>query len=164
MTLTMIDNKQLTDHFDLYQLTKTSWNQYQKMNRNVTDEQIAKLTALAKLLEHVMYVLSVPLTINSAYRCPELNTAIGSTPRSQHMLCEAADFTPGAQDLGFAFRTLWKDVKSNGPNVGQLIHETAVRPYGTTSWIHISLGVPYRSDDRCLQVLRMENGTYTRLA
>lgn len=157
-------DRQLTDHFSLYDLTKTSWAQFQEKNRDVSDEQIIKLTTLAKLLEHVTFVLSTPLTINSGYRCPELNRAIGSTDRSQHMLCEAADFTPGTQDLGFAFRMLWKDVKDAGANVGQLIHETAVRPYGTTSWIHISLGTPYRDEARCQQILRLEHGTYTRLA
>lgn len=160
----MIEDRQLTDHFSLYDLTKTTWNQFQEKNRDVTEAQIVKLTEVAKLLEHVMFILSTPLVVHSGYRCPDLNKAIGSTDRSQHMLCEAVDFLPGQQDLGFAFRTLWKDVKDNGANVGQLIHETAVRPYGTTSWIHISLGMPYRDEERNGQILRMENGKYTRLA
>lgn len=160
----MMCDRPLSDHFTLFELTKTSMAQFQEKNREVTPEQIDKLAQVAKLLEHVMFVLSTPITINSGYRCPELNTAVGSTERSQHMLCEAVDFVPGTQDLGFAFRTLWKDVKDNGANVGQLIHETAVRPYGTTSWIHISLGMPYRDEARCQQILRMENGKYTRLA
>lgn len=159
-----IDNIQLTEHFDLFQLTQTSHAQFQDKNRDVTPEQIQKLMEVAKLLEHVMFVLDTPITVNSGYRCPDLNKAVGSTDRSQHLLCEAADFTPGQQDLGMAFRTLWKDVKENGSNVGQLIYETAERPYGVTSWLHISLGVPYRDVARCKQILRLENGKYTLLA
>jgi len=32
-----------------------------------------------------------PLVINSGYRCPELNKAVGGVPSSQHVLGEAAD-------------------------------------------------------------------------
>lgn len=160
----MIEDAQLTDHFSLYDLTKTSWAQHQEKNRDVSPIQVIKLTQVARLLEHVMFVLGTPLIVSSGYRCPDLNKAVGSTDRSQHLLCEAADFIPGQQDMGIAFRTLWKDVKDNGANVGQLIYETAPRPGGYVSWLHISLGTPYRDEDRCKQILRMENGKYTRLA
>jgi zinc D-Ala-D-Ala carboxypeptidase len=162
--VTTIEDIQLTDHFTLYDLTKTSMEKYQARNREVNPYQIGKLTELARLLEHVMFVLSTPLTITSAYRCQDLNNAVGSTDRSQHLLCEAADFIPGQQDMGSAFRTLWRDTKDKGANVGQLIYETAPRPGGYVSWLHISLGQPYRGIERCKQILRMENGKYTRLA
>lgn len=32
-----------------------------------------------------------PLTVNSGYRCPELNAAVGGVPTSQHAKGEAAD-------------------------------------------------------------------------
>lgn len=160
----MIEDIQLTDHFSLYQLTNTSHADLLEKNRDVTPDQIKKLTDLARLLEHVQWVLNSPLTVTSAYRCPDLNKRVGSTDKSQHLLCEAADFIPGQQDLGFAFRNLWKDVKDKGANVGQLIFETAERGDGHVSWLHISLGTPYRSVDRCKQILRYENGKYTRLA
>lgn len=159
-----MDDKELTEHFSLYDLTQTSWPQFQEKNRDVNELQIAKLTQVAKLLEHVTFVLSAPLKVTSGYRCPDLNKAIGSTERSQHLLCEAADFVPQGMDLGEAFRMLWADIKDKKTNAGQLIYETAPRPGGFTSWIHISLGTPYRDEARCKQILRMENGKYTRLA
>lgn len=160
----MIEDRQLTDHFTLYELTKTNLSQFQESNRDLNDFQITKLTALAKLLEHVRLILGTPLIITSGYRYPDLNKAVGSTDRSQHLLCEAADFIPGQQELGTAFRSLWRDVKDRDMNVGQLIHETASRPDGYSSWIHISLGTPWREAERCKQILRYENGIYTRLA
>lgn len=160
----MIDDQNLTDHFSLYDLTSTTWGQFQDKNRDLNELQINKLTQVAKLLEHVLFVLGVPIKVTSGYRCQELNKAVGSTERSQHLLCEAADFVPSDVDLGVAFRSLWRDVKDNGANVGQLIYETAPRPGGFASWIHISLGTPYRDSERCKQILRMENGKYTRLA
>ncbi len=160
----MFEDKNLTEHFKLSELTSTSHPEFQDKNRELTEEQINKLKAVAELLERVRYLLDTPLTVLSGYRCPELNKAIGSTDRSQHLLCEAADFMPGQQDLGSAFRALWKEVKNGGPDVGQLIHETAQRNYGPTSWLHISLGQPYREANKCQQILRYENGIYTILA
>src|SRR5262245_56488430 len=101
----MIDDRKLSDHFTLYDLTKTSHAQFQDENRDLNPLQIMKLGQVADLLEHVMFVLDTPLTITSGYRCPDLNKAVGSSERSQHLLCEAADFVPGKLDLGTAFRT-----------------------------------------------------------
>lgn len=157
-----MEDQNLTDHFTLFDLTKTNRERFQEQNRDLSPIQIQKLTSLAKLLEHVRFILMVPILIQSGYRCLELNNAVGSTERSQHLLCEAADFVPQGYDLPEAFRALRKDMK-NGTNVGQLIFETAMREYGPTSWIHISLGTPYRDQARCQQVLRMENGSYQKL-
>jgi hypothetical protein len=160
----MLEDRNLTENFTLYELTRTSREEFQEKNRLLTFAQEEKLLQVARLLEHVRYVLGTPLIITSGYRCPELNSAIGSTERSQHLKCEAADFIPGRQDIGDAFRRLWRDIKDTGTNVGQLIHETAPRSYGFTSWIHISLGTPYREESKTKQILRMENGKYTLLA
>lgn len=35
-----------------------------------------------------------PLAINSGYRCPEVNKAVGGVPTSQHVFGEAADVCP----------------------------------------------------------------------
>jgi zinc D-Ala-D-Ala carboxypeptidase len=154
----------LTDNFTLAEMTRTDHAKFQEKNRLLTPEQIEKLRGTARLLEHVRYVLNVPITVLSGYRCKELNDAVGSTDRSQHLLCEAADIIPGKQDLGVAFRTLWHDMRDKGTNVGQLIYEKADRSYGPVEWIHISVGQPNRPKEKCGQVLRMTNGTYERLA
>lgn len=158
-----MNDQQLTEHFTLFELTKTNFDRFQEENRNLSPFQIGKLTVLAKLLEHVRFILGEPLIIHSGYRCPKLNAAEHSTPASQHLLCEAADFVV-QQDLGNAFRLLWRDIKDKGTNVGQLIHETTQRSFGTSSWIHISLGSPYRDPARCKQILRMNDGRFELLA
>ena len=157
-------DQRLTDHFSLYELTKTSVTKFQEQNRRLTLDQISKLTVLARLLEHIRYIVDSPLMITSGYRCPELNTAIGSTSRSQHLLCEAADFVVPGQDLTKVFKLIWSDIKDKRSNVGQLIFETADRPYGVISWIHVSLGTPYRPSEKCAQILRMNDGKYSVVA
>lgn len=153
----------LTDHFTLEELTRTDRPEFAEMNKQVTPEQLEKLTQVARLLEHCRYVLGTPLIVHSGYRCPALNKAVGSTDRSQHLLCEAADFTPAKMDLGDAFRKLMVDILDAGANVGQLIYERQDRSYGKTEWLHVSLGTPYRSQERSKQILSMTNGIYTRL-
>ena len=160
----MIADRQLTKNFTLYELTRTDRADLQEKNREITEEQVAKLAELAALGEQVRELWMVPVKVNSAYRCPELNRAEGSTDRSQHLLCEAMDVVPLGIDIGDAFRTLWKAVKDGRIKVGQLIFETAIRSYGETSWIHVSLGAPWREASRCAQILRMEHGRYTLLA
>lgn len=160
----MIEDRLLTPHFTLYNMTRTDHTDLLEKNRDVSDSQIEKLTIVARLLEHVVFVLGAPIQITSGYRCHELNQAVGSTDTSQHRWCEAADFVTPSFDLGKAFRILWKDVKEHGTNVGQLIHETAQRDGKDYSWIHISVGTPWREEKNCGQILRMEHGKYTRLA
>lgn len=51
--------------------------------------------SIKALVENVLQPLRdnwrAPLHINSGYRCPELNKAVGGVPSSQHVLGEAAD-------------------------------------------------------------------------
>jgi len=98
----MIADQKLTPNFTLYELTRTDRLDFVEKNREVTEDQIKKLAEMARLLEHIRFILDCPIIVHSAYRCPELNDAIGSSEKSQHLRCEATDFTPGQQDLGFA--------------------------------------------------------------
>ncbi len=47
--------------------------------------------ALVDALEAFRAAVGKPVLINSAYRCPIHNAAVGGAPNSQHMLGEAAD-------------------------------------------------------------------------
>lgn len=159
----MIEDRKLTENFSLYELTTTNFKSYQDDNRILSDPQIEKLTEVAKLLEQVRLFLGVPLKIHSGYRCLYLNRALHSKDSSQHLLCEAVDWTPIGLELGNCFRLIWKEVLDGRMKVGQLIYETDARSYGAQSWIHLSLGEPYRPAERCNQILRMEDGAYSFL-
>ena len=47
----------------------------------------------AKLLQPLRDAIGKPISINSGYRCPELNAAVGGVPTSQHQKGEAADLS-----------------------------------------------------------------------
>lgn len=153
----------LSEHFTVADLTKTNRGEFQKQNRILDDAQIQTLRNTAGLMEVVWNILGVPIFVESGYRCPPLNKAVGSTDKSQHLKCEAVDFTTRGMEVGDAFRLIWKEIKEGRLTVGQLIFETAERLYGTSSWVHISLGHPWRDQAKCNQILRMEQGKYSLL-
>ena len=151
----------LTDNFTLEEMTRTNHPEFAVQNSQVDPTQIGKLTQVCKvLLEPIRLEIGVPLLIHSGYRCKPLNDAVGSTDRSQHLLCEASDFSPIGMDLTQAFKQIWNMVKIGQLNIGQLIFETQNRQYGTDSWIHISLGIPWRDVSVCNEILRMIDGKY----
>ena len=89
--------------------------------------------ALHELVDHVLDPLREawggPIRVNSGYRCPELNEAVGGTPGSQHLRGEAADITVGSRS---ANRRLLALIKRLNLPVDQCIDEKGCR------WIHVS--------------------------
>lgn len=161
----MIEDQKLTEHFTLFQLTHTDHAIYKEMNRQIDDLQICKLQEVARLLENAWTILETPLVVSSGYRCPALNQAVGSTLRSQHLLCEAVDSVPKGLTVEEAFRKLRQAAKDRKILFGQMIYEKASRGYSgdIMEWIHLSLPAPYRPPERCGQILAMNDGQYTLL-
>lgn len=84
----------LTPNFTLEELTHTDHREFD----NTPDEaELANLYRLADFLEQVKVVLGgKPIMINSAFRCAEVNKAVGSSDKSQHRHGCAADIrVPG---------------------------------------------------------------------
>ena len=79
----------LSEHFTLEELTFTNHREYDNTPNQV---QIDNLTRLAEFLEKVRYTLyDRPIIIDSGFRSPEVNQAVGSTSVSQHLRGCAAD-------------------------------------------------------------------------
>ncbi len=159
----------LSPHFSLFQLTRTDHADLQNENRHVTREEELKLGEVANLLEACRSVIGGDLDVHSGRRYLELNKRVGGAERSQHLKCEAADFSPAGPDtqesIDAAFDKLVAAAKAGAIKFGQLIVESAANRYGGRSvWIHISLGRPYRDAARCGEVLRMKDGKFAIVA
>jgi len=85
---------QLSPHFSLEELTHTD---HRELDNTPDPLTIVNLTRMAEFLERVKVLLSgKPIMVNSAYRSPSVNEAVGSKPTSQHCLGCAADIrVPG---------------------------------------------------------------------
>lgn len=83
----------LSEHFSLEELTFTNHREFDNTPNQL---QINNLQRLAEFLETVRTLLGKPILIDSGFRSPEVNHAVGSTSNSQHMKGCAADIrVPG---------------------------------------------------------------------
>ena len=116
----------LSEHFTLEELTHTDHRQF---DNTPNDAELANLTRLADMLESVKEAVGgKPVMINSAFRCKQVNDAVGSKDTSQHRIGCAADLrvpsmTPDA---------VVKAVIASGIPFDQLIREF-------DRWTHISI-------------------------
>jgi hypothetical protein len=161
-----VEDYALSPHFSFFELTHTDNAGLQEQNRVEGQELVSSLVEVANMLEAIRRIVG-PLHINSGFRCPELNGATpGSSKKSQHMKGEAADFhlagvEPTPESMDALFDAVLEACVDNDVQFGQLIRETAKRSSGTSDWVHVSLGAPYRDEEKCGQVMRMKDGVYT---
>ena len=117
----------LSPHFTLTEFTASDTAARKGIDNTPDAAQVEKLRYLAAGLELVRELVG-PLHVNSGYRCPELNAAVGSKPSSQHLKCEAADVT---SIDGMGVRQMCELVAASDIPFDQIIQE-----YG--AWMHIS--------------------------
>ena len=117
---------QLSEHFSLEELTITNHREY---DNTPNADQINNLQRVAELLEQVKKVLGgKPVMVNSGYRSPQVNLAVGSKPTSQHCLGCAADI----RVPGMTPDEVVQAIKASDIPYDQLIREF-------DSWTHISV-------------------------
>lgn len=143
----------LSPHFTFEELTATGQTAMQARNREEAKAVLPALTALAEMLEAVRGHFGRPLKVNSAFRGPSVNAAVGGSKTSQHMLGEAADFSVVSVDDAEVHRWI---CTASGLKFGQCILE---RPPGR-SWVHLSLGAPWRAAAKCGQALTFNGKDY----
>ena len=127
----------LSDHFSLSELTKSDTAVRKGIPNVPKDEEVENLIMVcSEILEPVREQYGIPFIPNSGYRCLELNRAIGSSDRSQHVQGKAVDFEiPGVDNKEVA---LW--VKENC-DFDQLILEFYKEGEPTNGWVHCSYDV-----------------------
>lgn len=164
----MTKDHQLSPHFTLYDLTRTDHTDLLEENRHVTNDEEIKLGQVANLLETCRIILGCDLDVHSGRRYLELNKRVGGSDRSQHLKCEAVDFSPAGPDTEATVIDAWQKLataaREGKIKFGQLIVENQMGREGRSFWVHASLGAPYRAKDRCGEVLSMKDGKYTMIA
>ena len=102
----------------------------------------SKLTALVdNVLDPLREWYGKPVTVNSGYRCPALNRAVGGSSTSQHMKGEAADID--TEDRG-QNKLLFDHIQKHLP-FDQLIDES------NFAWVHVS----YKESGNRKQILKL---------
>lgn len=116
----------MTPHFSLAELTHTDHREFDNVPNA---DETANLQRLAELLEKVKALLGdKPVMINSAFRCKQVNDAVGSKDSSQHRLGCAADIRiPGMMP-----DEVVRSIIASGLPYDQIIREF-------DRWTHISV-------------------------
>ena len=120
----------LTEHFSLEEFLRSETADSRGINNIPTPEQsdiFCNLQKLAETLEQVRMIFDKPIHINSGYRCPALNKAVGGVRNSAHLTGFAADIHIN----GIAPQEVTRRIVASGFNFDQCIDE------GT--WTHLSI-------------------------
>lgn len=116
-------------YFTMKELTKSSTADKLSIDNTPTPEASARLSNLVThVLDPLREMYGKPITVNSGYRCPKLNAAVGGAKNSQHMRGEAADITAGSKEEN---KNLFELIRDNLP-FDQLLNES------NYSWVHVS--------------------------
>jgi len=134
---------QVSAHFSLQELTASDTARARGIANQPGPAELRRMKALCEqVLEPLRTALGKPITINSCYRGPELNAAVGGAANSQHVSGQAADIKVG----GMTVLALFQHILQQGLPFDQLIYEA---PSATSQWVHIS----YNADGNRSQIL-----------
>jgi len=140
-------DEHLSPHFSLTELTASDIARDKGISNAPSPFVVENLRRLAELLEEVRVLLgNRPVHINSGYRSPELNKAVGSSETSMHPFGLAVDFV--CPSFGSPLQ-ICRAIAASRLRFDQVIHE-----FGR--WVHIGLGLPGAANRR--QQLTIDGG------
>ena len=129
-------------YFTIEELTRSATATTRGLDNTPTPEIKANLERLVdKVLDPLREKYGKPITVNSGYRCPELNKAVGGSKTSDHVKGFAADLTGGSKQEN---EKIFNIIRDNFAWT-QLINE---RDF---SWVHVSYD-PNRIKNQALKM------------
>jgi hypothetical protein len=117
------------------------------------EEQLANMKLVANnVFEPLRVFINGPIKVNSFFRSPDLNKAIGGSTKSQHCKGQAIDIDDTYGKATNAEMYWW--IKEN-LDFDQMIWEFGNND--NPDWVHVSYVSPDKNRNRCLKAYR-ENG------
>ena len=133
------DRQHLSDHFTLFEFTRSGYAIENELDNIPNASQIASMKAVCRNILEPLRQQFGPIIISSGFRSLEVNRGVGGAQSSQHLRGEAADIVINGRDdanakFGFIMRNLDFD---------QLILE----PIGAVNprWIHVSYTMRHKN-------------------
>ena len=117
------------------------------------DKQLYNMKMVAKqIFEPLRSYVGGPIKINSFFRSPELNTAIGGSSSSQHCKGQAIDLD---DTFGRCTNAEMYEFIKNNLDFDQLIWEFGDEE--NPAWVHVSYVSEEKNRNRCLLAYKDEN-------
>ena len=139
--ITEINNQtKLSEHFTLRELTKTRV----KLENVPNEAQVNNLKRLCQWLEQLRLrynqmrneVREYPIIINSGFRSPEVNKAVGGVPTSNHLTGCAVDIRCIGMEQALRYAAILLDISDlNREDYDELLIEQK----GRVIWIHFAV-------------------------
>ena len=124
----------LSDHFSLAEFTKSQTAIRKGIKNEPKEKEIENMRLLCEnILEPIRENYGLPFTLNSGFRSLGLNKEIGSSPTSQHVTGQAADFeipTISNKDIAHWIR--------DSLDYDQLLLEFYKEGDPSSGWVHCS--------------------------
>lgn len=150
---------QLSSDFWLNEAVRTSHTDLLPPNILHALYNLDRVYRVAYNLQMIRNYFGVPIDPTSWVRCALLNSRVGGSPASFHMLCLAVDYNVRGFHSPEGRLEVIRVIKNELElPIGKLIDEQKA---DGTGWIHQSEGVPYRNEASCGKVYQMRNGIYT---
>ena len=119
------------------------------------EDQLSNMKLLAeKVFQPLREWVGKPIKINSFFRSPELNTAIGGSGKSQHCKGQAIDIDDTFGYVSNAEMYHW--IKEN-LDFDQMIWEFG--DDDNPNWVHVSYVSPEKNRNRCLKAYKDKGKT-----
>jgi hypothetical protein len=144
-------SKHISDREGVYSTTAIR----RGIDNTPSEEHLDNMKLLAeKIFEPLRKWVGGPIRINSFYRGPELNKAIGGSSKSQHCKGQAMDIDDNGCHKTNAEMYAW--IKDN-VDFDQMIWEFGDDK--NPNWVHISYVSPEENRNRCLKAYREDGKT-----
>jgi zinc D-Ala-D-Ala carboxypeptidase len=146
----------LTEHFTLAEMIKSPTAQRLGLSNQPTPEHIENMRyCCEKILEPVRKYFGKPVTVNSSYRSPRVNEAVGGSKNSQHVNGQAIDF----EIMGISNKVV-ADWIADNLEFDQLILEFYVEGDKNSGWVHAS--IKKEGGNRKQKLIATKDGKSTR--
>ena len=129
----------LSEHFSLRELTKTSV----RMENVPSEAQVENLRRVCRWLERLRRRWNErygdgdnPIIVNSGYRSPAVNRAVGGAATSNHLTGCAADIRVAGLEQLLRYAVILLDISDES---GEDFDELLLERRGTVMWMHLAV-------------------------
>lgn len=125
---------QLTEHFTLEEMTVSPTAKRLGLSNTPTPEHIENMRYCCEMILEKVRAKFGPVTINSSYRSPRVNQAVGGSKTSQHVNGQAIDFEVKGVD-----NKVVADWVADNLEFDQVILEFYTKGDKNSGWVHASI-------------------------